>query len=41
MTPRLIGIDHVHIYVGNWGEAEKWYQVVLGFTRVEALTEVS
>ncbi len=37
MTPRLIGIDHVHIYVGNWGEAEKWYQVVLGFTRVEAL----
>ncbi len=37
MTPRLNGIDHVHIYVANWGEAEKWYQTVLGFRRVDAL----
>jgi len=21
MTPKLNGIDHVHIYVANWGEA--------------------
>ncbi len=37
MMPRLNGIDHVHIYVANWGEAEKWYQTVFGFTRVDAL----
>ena len=37
MTPKLNGIDHVHIYVANWGEAEKWYQTVLGFRRVDAL----
>jgi len=35
MTPELNGIDHVHVYVANWGEAEKWYESVLGFKRVE------
>ena len=37
MTPKLNGIDHVHIYVANWGEAEEWYQTVLGFKRIDAL----
>jgi catechol-2,3-dioxygenase len=37
MTPTLNGIDHVHIYVASWGEAEDWYETVLGFKRVEAL----
>ena len=37
MTPKLNGIDHVHIYVANWGDAEQWYQRVLGFKRVDAL----
>ncbi len=35
MTPTLNGIDHVHVYVANWGEAEAWYESVLGFKRVE------
>ena len=35
MTPKLNGIDHVHVYVANWGEAEKWYESVLDFKRVE------
>lgn len=37
MAPRLKGIDHVHIDVANWGEAEEWYQTILGFRRVDAL----
>ncbi len=37
MTPKLNGIDHVHIYVANWGDAEDWYKTVLGFNRVDAL----
>jgi len=35
MTPKMSGIDHVHVYVANWNDAEKWYQDVLGFKRVE------
>jgi len=35
MTPKLNGIDHVHVYVADWGDAEQWYQRVLGFKRVE------
>ncbi len=35
-TPKLTGIDHVHVDVANWGEAEEWYQSVLGFRRVDA-----
>ena len=37
MTPKLNGIDHIHVYVANWDEAEDWYGDVLGFKRVEAL----
>ena len=34
-TPSLNGIDHIHVYVDRWAEAEKWYGDVLGFTRVD------
>lgn len=37
MTPTLNGIDHIHVYVPNWAEAEDWYQSVLGLKRVDAL----
>ncbi len=37
MTPKLNGIDHVHIYISNWSDAEDWYETVLGFKRVDAL----
>ena len=37
MIPKLSGIDHVHVYVTSWSEAEEWYETVLGFKRVEAL----
>jgi len=37
MIPKLNNIDHVHIYVKNWDEAEQWYKTVLGFKRVESL----
>ncbi len=37
MTPKLNGIDHVHVYVANWNDAEKWYQTILGFISVDAL----
>ena len=37
MTPKLNGIDHVHVYVSSLIEAERWYQEVLGFERVESL----
>jgi catechol-2,3-dioxygenase len=36
MLPKLNGIDHVHVYVKSWSEAEPWYRDVLGFTRLEA-----
>ena len=37
MTPKLTGIDHVHVYVSSWNRAEAWYGEVLGFRRVESL----
>jgi catechol 2,3-dioxygenase len=37
MIPTLNGIDHIHIYVANWDEAERWYGDVMGLKRVEAL----
>jgi len=37
MTPKLAGIDHLHVQVGSWKEAEKWYGEVLNLKRVEAL----
>lgn len=33
--PSLKSIDHVHVYVSSWVEAEPWYRDVLGFTRME------
>ena len=35
MTPKISGIDHVHVYVTDWDAAESWYQEKLGFKRVE------
>lgn len=37
MIPEITGIDHVHVYVKNWADAEEWYAKVLGYERVEAL----
>ena len=37
MIPAITGIDHVHVYVTNWADAEEWYGKVLGYERVEAL----
>lgn len=35
MIPTINSIDHVHVYVANWGDAEEWYGKILGFQRVE------
>ena len=35
--PSLKSIDHVHVYVASWAEAEPWYRDVLGFTRMPEL----
>lgn len=35
MHPKLTGIDHIHVYVAQWGRAEEWYQDILGFKRLE------
>lgn len=37
MKPGLTGIDHVHIYVGDWTEAREWYQSILDFRPVDSL----
>ena len=37
MAPQLSGVDHLHVNVGSWSEAEDWYQSVLNFKRVDAL----
>lgn len=39
MTPTLKGVDHLHVNVGSWSEAEEWYSSVLGFKRVDALMQ--
>ena len=36
MPPKLNGVDHVHVYVASWSEAEEWYGTVLGFKPMEA-----
>ncbi len=33
--PKLAGIDHVHVYVGDRDEALRWYFEVLGFRPLE------
>lgn len=35
MIPQITSIDHAHVYVANWDDAEEWYGKVLGFKRVE------
>ena len=37
MTPKLTGVDHLHVNVGSWAEAEEWYRSVLNFERIDAL----
>jgi catechol 2,3-dioxygenase-like lactoylglutathione lyase family enzyme len=37
MALKLNGVDHVHVPVGNWTEAEDWYREILGMQRVDAL----
>ncbi|NNE59717.1 MAG: VOC family protein [Woeseia sp.] len=37
MIPQLTGVDHVHIAVDNWADAEAWYKKVMGFKRIDAL----
>lgn len=39
MTPKLKNVDHVHVDVGSWAEAEAWYQSILGFNRIDALMD--
>lgn len=36
MPPRIDSIDHIHISVVDRTAAERWYEKVLGFTRVKA-----
>ena len=37
MAPILKNVDHLHVNVGSWNKAEEWYQLMLGFKRVDAL----
>ncbi|OHX11634.1 VOC family protein [Chromobacterium sphagni] len=37
MTPRIMRIDHIHVYVRNRDAAEAWYARVLGFERIPEL----
>lgn len=37
MTPTLTGVDHLHVNVGSWSEAEEWYGTVLNLKRVDVL----
>ena len=37
MAPVLKDVDHLHVSVGSWSEAEEWYLLMLGFKRVDAL----
>ena len=37
MVPQLKGVDHVHIAVDNWADAEAWYEEIMGFRRIDAL----
>jgi catechol-2,3-dioxygenase len=37
MSPQLQSIDHVHVSVTDRAAAERWYEKVLGLTRVKEL----
>lgn len=34
---KITGIDHIHVYVEDIEQAERWYKEVLGFSRDESL----
>ena len=34
--PAVRSIDHIHVFVADRAAAERWYERVLGFTRVKA-----
>ena len=37
MWPKLNGIDHAHVYVDNWADAEEWFGKIFGFKRIDKL----
>jgi len=37
MTPTLQRVDHVHVYVSDRAQAERWYADALGFRRIKGL----
>ena len=37
MPPKLLAIDHIHVFVADRAEAERWYQRVLGLRRTPEL----
>jgi len=37
MTPTLQRVDHVHVFVRDRAQAQRWYADVLGFHRVKGL----
>jgi catechol 2,3-dioxygenase-like lactoylglutathione lyase family enzyme len=37
MTPKLTGIDHIHVFVSDRLAAEEWYRRVLGLVRTPGL----
>ena len=38
MRPQINAIDHIHVYVKSWEQAEPWYEKTLGFTRAEGFS---
>ena len=39
MAPELAGIDHIHVFVSDRADAERWDQRVLGCERVSELEQ--
>ncbi|HZA94837.1 MAG TPA: VOC family protein [Burkholderiaceae bacterium] len=37
MTPTVQRVDHIHVYVRDRAQAERWYAEVLGFHRMKGL----
>jgi len=36
-TPKLMGIDHFHLYVTDKRQAARWYKEILGFETVQSM----
>lgn len=34
-VPGIRGVDHIHVFVADRAAAERWYQRVLGFSRIK------